>query len=98
AGFTVFQQHNLAVINGYRAGKGLAPLVLDGPLTTFAQAGSAELSADHLPHQHFINAANAGTLFTTDGFVGSAAENQGDPNGWTVLASDPTANELAQID
>ena len=92
-----FQTHNLAVINMYRATLNAAPLVLDAQLTTFAIAGSTELSMDHSPHQHFINASNDGSIWN-DGFTNGAAENQGDPNGWTVLATDPTTNELDQID
>jgi hypothetical protein len=60
-------------------------------------AGSQELSQDHMPHQHFINASNDGSIWTS-GFTNSAAENQGDPNGWGQLANDPTQNELQQID
>ncbi len=96
-GFDQFQHHNLDVINKYRAGKGVAPLVLDAKLCTFALAGSKELTQDHTPHQHFIDAGNNGTLWTS-GFTTSAGENQGDPNGWTKLSNDPTTNELDQID
>jgi Cysteine-rich secretory protein family len=74
----------------------VAPLTLDTRLSTFALAGSTELSQDHLPHQHFIDAINAGTLFAS-GFTGSAAENQGSPLGWPKLADDPSTNELLQI-
>jgi hypothetical protein len=96
-GFDQFQHRNLDDINKYRATLGVAPLVLDQQLCTFAVAGSLELSQDHLPHQHFINAGNNGTLWTS-GFNTTAAENQGDPNGWTKLDTDPTQNELDQID
>jgi hypothetical protein len=96
-GFDQFQEHNLEVVNMYRATLNIAPLVLDKQLCTFALAGSQELTMDHTPHQHFINAGNDGSLWMS-GFTSQAAENQGDPNGWTVLASDPTQNELMQID
>ena len=96
-GFDEFQHRNLDDINKFRATLNVAPLVLDKQLCTFAAAGSLELSQDHTPHQHFINASNNGTLWTS-GFNSTAAENQGDPNGWTKLASDPTQNELQQID
>jgi len=96
-GFDQFQMHNLATINAYRASIGVPPLVLDIALDTFAQAGSVELSKDHTPHQHFITAANNGTIWSS-GFSGAAAEDQGDPNGWPVMSSDPTQNELDQID
>jgi hypothetical protein len=52
---------------------------------------------DHMPHQHFMNAISAGTLFSS-GFTSQAGENQGDPNGWRQLSMDPTANEMMQID
>jgi uncharacterized protein YkwD len=94
-----FEQHNLQVINNYRSQGGLKPYVLDAALSAFALAGSQELSMDHMPHQHFMNASNNGTLFTpASGFKSSAGENQGDPNGWTVLSTDPTTNETMQID
>jgi uncharacterized protein YkwD len=96
-GFDQFQNHNLDVINMYRATLSVAPLVLDKQLCTFALAGSQQLSMDHMPHQHFIDASNNGTLWTS-GFTSNAAENQGDPNGWYQLSNDPTQNELMQID
>lgn len=92
-----FQQHNLDVINMYRAGGGLRPLTLDATLSAFALAGSQELTQDHIPHQHFMAAGK--TLFTpANGFKTSAGENQGDPNGWTVTSQNATTNELTQID
>jgi uncharacterized protein YkwD len=97
AGFDQFQEHNLEVVNMYRATLNIAPLVLDKTLSTFALAGSTELSMDHTPHQHFITASNNNSIWM-DGFNMNAGENQGDPNGWTVLATDPTTNELDQID
>ena len=96
-GFDAFQHHNLDVINKYRAGKSLAPLVLDAQLCAFALAGTQELSRDHQPHHHFISASNDGSLWNA-GFHNSAAENQGDPNGWYVMSQDATQNELLQID
>jgi hypothetical protein len=95
--FDQFQQHNLDVVNQYRKTLNIAPLVLDTQLCTFAQAGSVELSQDHSPHQHFINAGNNNTLWTS-GFKTTAGENQGDPNGWYVMSNNPTTNELDQID
>jgi uncharacterized protein YkwD len=95
--FDQFQVHNLDVLNMYRATLNVAPLLLDHELCTFALAGSQELSMDHTPHEHFINAYNDGSILSY-GFGDMLAENQGDPNGWTVLALDPTKNELAQID
>lgn len=91
------QQHNLDVINGYRAAKGIGPLVLDAKLDVFAQAGSEQLSEDHAPHAHFMTAAQNGSLQTA-GFQGGAAENQGSPTGWNVMSSDPVANERMQIE
>jgi uncharacterized protein YkwD len=85
------------VINQYRATLNLAPLKLDQQLSTFALTGSNELTQDHTPHQHFITAGNNGTLWSS-GFTSAAGENQGDPNGWPQASSDPTTNELTQID
>jgi hypothetical protein len=81
----------------YRAMQNIAPLVLDQQLCTFAAAGSTELSMDHSPHQHFIDASNNGTLWTS-GFTSNAGENQGDPNGWPQASNDPVQNEMTQID
>jgi uncharacterized protein YkwD len=92
-----FQVHNLDVVNMYRATLNVAPLVLDHEMCAFALAGSQELSMDHTPHEHFINAYDDGSILSY-GFGDMLAENQGDPNGWTVLALDPTKNELSQID
>lgn len=90
---TAEQQYNLTRLNYYRGLVGAPPLSLVSQLNTFATAGSQQLSVDHTPHQHFNDAILAGTLFTTDGFYGSAGENQGDPNGW------PTAGGVnGQID
>jgi hypothetical protein len=94
--FTSFQRHNLSVINGYRSRKGLVPLKLSPALSTFAHAGSVELSQDHSPHAHFIH---AGASIFNKGFKLSAGENQGDPHGWPVLVpGNVTANRDAQID
>ena len=94
--FSTFQRHNLAVVNAYRARKGLVPLKLSASLSTFAHAGSVELSHDHKPHAHFIA---AGASLFNKGFKLSAGENQGDPHGWPVLVqNDPARNRNAQID
>ena len=94
--FSTFQRHNLAVINAYRARKGLVPLKLSASLSTFAHAGSVELSHDHKPHAHFVA---AGASLFNKGFKLSAGKNQGDPHGWPVLVqNDPARNRNAQID
>lgn len=94
--FTSFQRRNLTVINSYRARKGLVKLKLSPKLSSFARAGSLQLSRDHVPHRHF---SSAGTSIFRKGFKTSAAENQGDPHGWPVLVpGNPTANRNAQID
>ena len=94
--FSTFQRHNLSVVNAYRARKGLVPLKLSASLSTFAHAGSVELSHDHKPHAHFIA---AGVSLFNKGFKLSAGENQGDPHGWPVLVqNDPAGNRNAQID
>jgi uncharacterized protein YkwD len=95
--YDMFRQHNLDVVNKYRAMGNLPALALDAQLSAFALAGSQELSMDHIPHQHFMNAINDGSIWSS-GFWMASGENQGDPNGWQVLSSDPTSNELSQID
>jgi hypothetical protein len=95
--FDSFQEHNVEVLNSYRAQLGAPPLVLDGAVCAFAAAGSTELSQDHSPHAHFLTAMNSGAIWN-DGFATVAGENQGDPSGWPVLDPDPTRNEMSQID
>lgn len=96
-GFDAFQKKNLDLLNAYRASKGIGPLTLDAKLSTFAYAGSQELASDHQPHQRFLDGASSGAIFAA-GFSAGGAENQGSPYGWPVMASDPTNNELSQID
>jgi len=82
----------------YRATQNLRPYVLDATLSAFALAGSQELTMDHMPHQHFITNQNVLQSFGFGSGTNLAAgENQGDPNGWSVLSSDPTQNEMQQI-
>jgi hypothetical protein len=49
------QQHNLDVINGYRAQARVPPLQLDPQVSDFALAGSQELMVDHVFHKHDID-------------------------------------------
>jgi len=95
--FDDFQVRNLVDINGYRAQKGLAPLVLDKDLCTFALAASKQLSMDHTAHGYFDQAKTNGSIWK-DGFKMLADENQGDPDGWMQLAMRVDKNELLQID
>jgi hypothetical protein len=94
--YTQFQVQNLDVVNMYRATLNVPPLVLDHELCAFALAGSQELSMDHMPHQHIIDAINDNTIMQ-DGFGSELAENQGNPDGWMRLALDPTTNETDQV-
>jgi uncharacterized protein YkwD len=89
-----FQQYDVSILNAYRATLSLPPYTLDSQLSTFSLAASQELSTDHQPHQYFID---AGSGLWTMGFNTSAGENQGDPNGWTVLSSCATTDEDDQI-
>lgn len=90
-----FEQYNLDRINAYRRAAGVAPLVMDAQLASFAREGNARLMRDHVPHGHF---ASQGPGLFSRGFSGGAAENQGSPNGWPRLASDPNENRRRQID
>lgn len=91
--FTETQMHNLEVINRYRAEAHLVTLRIDATLSTFAEAGSAQLANDHRPHGHFVD---AGPAKWSRGFRGAAAENQGDE--WPALDSDGVTNQRLQID
>jgi uncharacterized protein YkwD len=47
------RQHNLDVLNRYRAQAGnLEPLALDASLSAFAQRGSEQYARDQMPHAH----------------------------------------------
>ena len=69
-----FQLHALDKLNKYRAKGGVAPLVLDANLTTFASAGNQQLADGGGWHAHF---QSAGDSIYEQGFCGQAAENQG---------------------
>lgn len=71
--------HNLNQLNAYRAKAGAQVLQMEPKLNGFARQGSIELRQNHQPHGHFRRA----DVFES-GFQGSAAENQGDPNGWPI--------------
>lgn len=70
---TAEQKHAVEVMNQYRAGKGVGPLVIDEKLSAFAREGSEELADGGQPHEHF---GNAGSSLWQKGFCGQAAENQ----------------------
>jgi uncharacterized protein YkwD len=90
---TVDVQYCIDRINAFRATLAVppTPIVGNDQLHAFAVDGSQQLLNDHRLHQHFVD--HAATLFTTDGFQTTAAENQGDQNGWP-----PRADVRAQID
>lgn len=71
-------RHNLNGLNALRAKAGVPALKLDAKLCDFARKGSLELLKTHVPHAHF-KASNV----WENGFENAAAENQGDPHGWT---------------
>jgi len=94
---TTAYQYNLDRVNELRASVGAPPLVLDPVISAFATAGSQQLLQDHTPHAHMQLASDLGTLFTTDGFVGGAAENQGDPFGWPSGSAQEQIAEILQM-
>jgi len=75
-------QHNLKGLNAYRAKVGAPALKLDTKLNEFALEASKVLLKNHKAHHHFSTANT-----WASGFTGGAAENQGDPNGWTLRGS-----------
>jgi hypothetical protein len=86
-------RYNVERVNAYRSQKGLAPLLYDAKISSFALRGSEQLSHDHTPHAHFA----AGTK-DVPGFGSMAAENQGDPSGVPPFESDRVKNGQKQID
>ncbi|HZS41859.1 MAG TPA: CAP domain-containing protein [Polyangia bacterium] len=89
-----FVQHNLDVLNQYRAQQSppAAALALDDQLSSFALTGSQQLMATNVPHQHFKTASASGAIWTS-GFCNTAGENQAP--GWPA-SSDSV--ELGSID
>jgi uncharacterized protein YkwD len=53
------RQHDLDVLNKYRAEAKLAPLALDASLSAFAQDGSVQYARDHDPHAHMKSQGRA---------------------------------------
>jgi hypothetical protein len=76
------RDYALRAINRLRADHGLPPLAPSAPLSSFAQAGSERLEADHTLHAHR----------DADARGGSVTESQGDPRG------EPAAPPEVQID
>jgi uncharacterized protein YkwD len=76
----------LGYVNGVRKLNGAAPVVRDGSLDAFAQAGSEELAQDHRLGQHMAEHAQE--------LHASSAEVQGSPDG---EAPGPLQDQLAQI-
>jgi uncharacterized protein YkwD len=76
-----FVQHNLEVLNMYRAANNAPALVLSDALNTFAATGSQQLAAGGPAHGHFQQAITDHTLFSS-GFCSGAGENQAP--GWAI--------------
>jgi len=74
-------QHNLDMLNMYRAQAGVAPLALDDQLSMFSTTASMQLEATQQAHGYFMQQAQSGALWG-QGFCSSAAENQAP--GWPV--------------
>jgi uncharacterized protein YkwD len=85
-------RYNVELLNQYRGRAGLAPLLYDAKISSFALAGSKELARDHDPHAHFKREAEG-----APGFGSRSAENQGDPNGVPPLAPEHVASGKKQI-
>jgi hypothetical protein len=86
-------KYNVDRINHYRAQKGLGALLYDSKISSFARAGSDQLSKDHDAHAHFRKESDG-----APGFGSRSAENQGDPSGVPPMDPDAVANGKKQID
>jgi hypothetical protein len=86
-------RYNVERLNHYRARAGVGPLLYDAKISSFAHAGSRQLSDDHHPHAHFAAHAEG-----APGFGSHSAENQGDPNGVPPFEGDHVASGKKQID
>jgi uncharacterized protein YkwD len=74
-------QHNVDMLNMYRAQNGVAALTLDDSLSTFSTTASNMLESSGMAHGYFMAQAGSGALWQ-QGFCNSAAENQAP--GWPV--------------
>jgi uncharacterized protein YkwD len=74
-------QHNVDVLNMYRAQAGVAPLAYDATLSMFSTTASSMLEATGQAHGYFVSQGQSGALWS-QGFCGTAAENQAP--GWPI--------------
>jgi uncharacterized protein YkwD len=74
-------QHNLDVLNMYRAQNNAPALVLSSALNQFATKGTQDLAAGGTAHAHFMAASADGSIWNS-GFCGGAGENQAP--GWPL--------------
>ncbi|MCU1282408.1 MAG: hypothetical protein JWM53_5954 [bacterium] len=74
-------QHNLDMLNMYRAQAGVGALVVDDQLSAFSTTASMQLEATGQAHGYFVAQGNSGAIWQ-QGFCSSAAENQAP--GWPV--------------
>jgi len=74
-------QHNVDMLNMYRAQAGVAPLTLDDTLSAFSTTAADMLESTGMAHGYFIAQGKSGALWD-QGFCSSAAENQAP--GWPV--------------
>ncbi len=81
-------QHNVDMLNMYRAQAGVAPLAYDAQLSTFSTTASNELESTGQAHGYFMQQAGSGALWS-QGFCSTAAENQAP--GWPINGGDEDA-------
>jgi len=74
-------QHNLDMLNMYRAQAGVGPLTVDDQLSMFSTTASNMLEATGQAHGYFASQGQSGALWS-EGFCSSAAENQAP--GWAL--------------
>ena len=72
---TMHQQHNLDMLNMYRAQHNAGPLVIDDQLNAFSTTAAEQLEATGQPHGYFIAQGNSGQIWM-QGFCTAAGENQ----------------------
>ena len=79
-------QHNLAMLNMYRAQNGAAALTLDDDLTAFSIKAAQAFEASGTAHGYFMQEGSSGALWK-DGFCSGAGENQAPGSGWNIGSS-----------
>lgn len=76
-------QHNLEMLNMYRAQNGAGALVLDDELSTFSIDAAMAFESSGTAHGYFNAESSSGAIWK-DGFCSDAGENQAPGSDWNI--------------